>query len=498
MSPDLKVLFITPEVVPFSKTGGLADVSGALPVELSRLGVEIKVVTPFYRQCSEYFISQRKKPITAVDSAKLWLGGRLQRYRVLKANLPRSKVDVYFLDFPALYGRDSLYHEHGEDYWDNFFRFAFLSKAALELSRNIGFNPDIVHSNDWQSALAPVYLKTNYAGDPVLGGARSILTIHNLAYQGIFDKGFLDSGDLKSTLFHSGALEFWGKINVLKGGIVFSDAVNTVSKTYAKEIQTKEFGYGLDGVLSTSGGKISGILNGIDYSVWNPELDEHIPANYSVEDQLGKMKCKLALQEKLSLPLDENVFVLATIGRLADQKGFDLIRAGFDELLKLNMQFIILGTGMPEYHRFFEYKAARHPDMISANLFFDEELAHLIEAGADGFLMPSRFEPCGLNQLYSLRYGTIPIVRTTGGLKDTIVNATNQSIDSGKATGFGFKNYHERAMLKAIKAALNLYYDDPAVWQGLMVNAMSRDFSWTSSAQQYLKLYSKTSLAKPE
>ncbi len=496
MSLDLKVLFITPEAMPFSKTGGLADVSGALPAELSRLGVEVKVVTPFYRQVAEYFESQRKKPVTAVDSAKLWLGGRLQRYRVLRANLPKSKVDVYFLDFPALFGRESLYHEHGEDYWDNFFRFAFLSKAALELSRTLGFAPDVVHANDWQSALSAVYLKTTYAGDSLLGGARALLTIHNLAYQGIFDKGFLDSGDLTQTLFHPGALEFWGKINVLKGGIVFSDAVNTVSKTYAKEIQTKEFGYGLEGVLSAQGGKITGIVNGIDYSAWNPELDEHIPARYSVEDMRGKMKCKLDLQKRLGLPQDEGVFLLATIGRLADQKGFDLIRAGFDELLKLKLQIVILGTGMPEYHRFFEYKADRYPGVLSANLFFDESLAHQIEAGADGFLMPSRFEPCGLNQLYSLRYGTIPIVRLTGGLKDTIVNATKQSIESAKANGFGFKNYHEQAMLKAVRSALNLYYDDPETWQQLMVTAMSRDYSWEASAMQYLKLYKKTAASR--
>ena len=297
---------------------------------------------------------------------------------------------------------------------------------------------------------------------------------------------------MSRTLFNPDALEFWGKINVLKGGIIYADEVNTVSKTYAKEIQTSDFGFGLEGVLRTSGGKVSGILNGIDYSVWNPELDEHIPANFSVEDLSGKAKCKLALQQRLGLPQDEDVFVLAMIGRLADQKGCDLVRAGFDELIKLNLQIVILGTGMIEYQRFFEYKSARYPKVLSANLSFDEELAHLIEAGADGFLMPSKFEPCGLNQLYSLRYGTIPIVRLTGGLKDTIVNATKQSTASGKATGFGFKNYHEKAMLKAVRAALDMYYDDPAEWRRLMINAMSQDYSWESSARKYIKLYKKT------
>jgi len=491
MNHPINVLFITPEVVPFCKTGGLADVSGALPVELAKQGLDVRITCPYYREAREYFENSGGNPDSVLEECTLWLGGRLQKYRILESVLPGSNVVVYFIDFPALYDRPELYTEKGEDYWDNFFRFAFFSRASLDLPGKIGFKPSVVHANDWQSSLAAVYLRTVFSDDPVLGDAKSVLTIHNLAFQGIFDKGFLDSGDLPLSLFTSGALEFWGQINVLKGGIVFSDAVNTVSPTYANEIKTKEFGYGLDGLLWYMSGKLTGILNGIDYSVWNPEIDEHIPFHFSSEDLSGKMKCKIALQREMGLPERDDVFLIGIVSRLADQKGFDLIAEAFDKLMNLDIQIVLLGTGMPEYHKFFEKMAVKYADRFAVRLEFDNALSHLIEAGSDAFLMSSLYEPCGLNQLYSLRYGTIPIVRTTGGLKDTVVSATKADISGGRATGFKFAPYTSRAMLRAVKSALKLYRDAPESWRKLIRNAMLKDFSWRESAHKYIELYRK-------
>ncbi len=425
----------------------------------------------------------------AIKERSLWLGGRLQKYRVLKSTIPKSKVEVFFIDFPALFDRSSLYVDKGVDYWDNFFRFSFFTRAVLEFTKAYGFAPHIVHSNDWQTALAPVLIKTVYAGDSTIGSAGSVLTIHNLAFQGIFDKGFMECGDLSPSLFNINMLEFWGQINLLKGGLVFADAITTVSPTYAKEIQTTDYGYGLEGLLTKLSGKLTGILNGIDYSIWNPEIDELIPHNFSVEDLSGKAKCKAVLQKQLGLPVHDDICLIGMVSRLVDQKGLDLVAETFDNLMKLDVQMVLLGTGMPEYLEFFENMAIRYPRKFAAVLEFDEKLSHLIEAGSDLFLMPSMFEPCGLNQLYSLRYGTIPIVRATGGLKDTVNPATQSSIESGRGTGFRFEKYHSETMQKTIKTALKLYYQKPELWRKLVINAMNKDYSWGASAARYVRLY---------
>src|SRR3990172_6530270 len=375
MPDDRNVLFLTPEIVPFCKTGGLADVGGALPVELANLGLNVKVVCPFYREVREYFDRVRKSPQVALSERSLWLGGRLQKYRVLKSLIPKSRVEVFFIDFPPLFDRDGLYVENGKDYWDNFFRFAFFARASLEFAKITGFACDVVHANDWQSALALVYIRTTYAGDPVLGGARTVLTIHNLAYQGIFDRAFMESGDLSKSLFHMDALEFWNRINLLKGGIAFSDAVTTVSPTYAKEIQTLDYGYGLDGILRVHSGKLTGILNGIDYSAWNPELDDFIPYHYSVEDMRGKPRCKRELQRTMGLAESDDAMLIGMITRLVDQKGVDLVESVFSEIMKMDCQFVLLGTGMPEYHRFFSEMAIKHAGKFACQLAFDESLS---------------------------------------------------------------------------------------------------------------------------
>lgn len=453
----MKVLFVSSEVVPFAKTGGLADVAGSLPLALEKLGLEVKIVMPKY------------KMVKAAGN-KTVIG---------------KSLEVLFIENEKYFGRDQLYGDRFGDYPDNLERFSYFSKACLELIKKINYKPDIIHCNDWQSSLIPVYLKTIYKDDPFFYNVKTVLTIHNLSYQGLFDKSQFPQTGLGWDLFSVNGLEFYNKVNVLKGGIVFSDLISTVSPAYSKEIQTKEFGYGLEGVLQGRSCDLYGILNGIDYDIWNPGTDRHIAKNYDANSAEDKLANKEDLQKISGLKADKNSPLIGIISRLADQKGFDLIAAIIDKLLKSKAQIIILGTGEDKYHVLLEKIAKLYPKKASINLKFDAVLAQKIYAGSDMFLMPSRFEPCGLGQLIALRYGTIPVVRLTGGLRDTIREfdtATKQG------NGFTFSEYSDSELYAAINRAFGLYKNKP-LWKELVKTAMGYDFSWESSAKEYAGLY---------
>lgn len=473
----MRIAQIAPEVHPFSKTGGLGDVLGALPPALAAEGAEVVVVTPRYRG-----IKAEPTPLRV----KTAVAGRPMEAAVLKAALPGSQVPVYFLDAPEFFDREHCYGAPGQDYQDNAARFAFLSRGALELLRLLGPAPDVVHAHDWQTGLVPVYLKTLYATS--FPRVRSVLTVHNLAYQGLFPQTDFAATGLDWSLFNWRQAEFYGQVGYLKAGLVFADRITTVSPTYAKEIQEPELGSGLDGVLRERSTRLQGILNGIDAREWNPEEDPHLPARFSADDLAGKAVCRQEVLKRFGLPEMPGALLLAFIGRLVGQKGADLLVDAAESFLGANAQMVVLGTGDPRMQERLERLAVAQPGRVAVRFGFDHALAHLIEAGADAFLMPSRFEPCGLNQMYSQRYGTLPIVRKTGGLADTVVNAGPKNLKARTATGFVFEEPSAAALGKAVRQALGLFAK-PAEWREVMRTAMRRDFSWRPSALQYLNLY---------
>jgi starch synthase len=486
---QLKILVVSPEVVPFAKTGGLADVTGALPQALAGLGHQVKVMLPRYRMVDRTKLRLKRVDI---DLPSIQIGKKQVRVGLDSLKTAGGGVEHLFLASDEYYDRDELYKDPatGQDYGDNDERFILLCKGALEALKAVNWQPDIIHSNDWQSALIPAYLKTLYAGDSFFRSTSTVFSIHNLAYQGNFPKSTFEKLGLSGDLFYpTSSFEFWGNVSFMKAGISYADVVNTVSKTYAVEIQSSsEYGYGLEGVLRSRSQDLYGIVNGIDYQVWSPENDKLIPAKFSRENLSGKKKNKRELRKQCGLPqLRRDFPVIGIISRLADQKGFDLLAEISDELLSGDLQMVILGTGDEKYHRLFTRMQSEYPKKISVNLRFDNPLAHLIEAGSDMFVMPSRYEPCGLNQLYSLRYGTVPIVRKTGGLADTIENYDPRT---GQGTGFVFKDYDASELLNTIKFALEVYKDKKA-WTQLMQNGMARDFSWEASAKKYVELYRK-------
>ncbi len=458
----MKIAICASEVVPFAKTGGLADVAGALPLALEKENQEIIVILPRYK---------------AIDKAK---------FNLKKLNTDVSycrfgnNIKVYFIESEKYFNRDGLYGDKNGDHRDNLDRFAYYCRRSLRLLKEINFKPDIVHCHDWQSSLIPVYLKTVYNNDQFYKNIRTVLTIHNIGYQGIFPKDEFQKLGLDWDLFNMEGLEFYGQINILKGGMVFADLINTVSPTYAKEIETKEFGFGLEGVLDNRRGSVFGILNGLDYDIWNPQTDKFIAKNFSALDLDGKIKDKEDLQATCKLPKSKNLPLFGIVSRLAEQKGFDILAEGIDEICKMGIQMVILGTGNIKYHQILEDIVKKYPKVISLHLKFDDPLAHKIYAGSDIFLMPSRYEPCGLGQLISLRYGTIPLVFKTGGLADT-VNSSN---------GFVFDSYSKVGLIKAIKKA-SAIFSDSKKWDALRLRAMKCDFSWAVSAKKYLELYAK-------
>jgi len=488
MATKLNVLFVSSEVFPFAKTGGLADVSGALPIALKELGHDVRIFMPRYRQ-----ISDRKfvlRDVIRLQNLSVKMGGRTYVFDIKSAFLPNTKVQVYFLDYKPFFDRDGLYVDPktAQDYPDNAERFALFSKAAIEILNILHWHADVIHCNDWQSALVPAYLKTAYAEDPFYKSVRTLLTVHNIGYQGNFPAEVLGKVDLPAELFYpTGPIEFYGQVSFLKAGLSFANKINTVSPTYAKEIQeSPEYGMGMEGVLQSRSKDVFGILNGVDYSVWDPSVDELIPVKYSSKNLEQKLENKKALLAELGLAFNPAVPTIGSISRLADQKGFDLIAEAFDALMAMDVQYILLGTGEPKYHEIFEKYQKKYAEKFSANLRFDNRLAHLIEAGADLFLMPSRYEPCGLNQMYSLRYGTLPVVRKTGGLADTVVDFRPEP---PAGTGFVFEEYSAEAMLNAIGRAVAIF-PDRKTWRFLQKQAMKQDFSWKTSAKEYLKLYS--------
>ena len=485
----LNIVMAASEAVPYAKTGGLADVVGALPLELIKLGHRVTVVLPGYR-CAAGRRSRRPAARLRIPTAGTAVEVTLEEELVPVAT-GRYPLRVLAVRYDPYFDRPGLYQDQHGDYPDNLERFTVFCRAVLESVRFLaavrGEVVDVLHLHDWQAALCAVYLKALAQEHKELGHLKTLLTLHNVGYQGVFPGVQFAETGLPPALFSPNGLEFYGSVNCLKGGIIFSDAVSTVSPTYAKEIMTKEFGCGLEGVLASRAGGVQGITNGIDVTAWNPETDPYLPARYTVADLSGKQACKRALQRELELP-DRDVPLLAVIGRLTPQKGFDLLREIIPELMTLDVQIALLGTGDRDMEQQFLAARAGHPDRIGVFIGFDEGLAHRIEAGADMLMMPSRYEPCGLSQLYSLRYGTVPIVRRTGGLADTVVPYQPSTAQANLATGFHFIDPSSDALLSAIMLALHVYRERDA-WHSLRQAGMKTDVSWTQAAKQYVQLY---------
>jgi starch synthase len=475
----LSVLFAASEVAPFRKTGGLADVVGALPKALADRGVDVRVVMPLYGGI-------RWDELERLDGSlvvPMYTGP--VRSAVRLGRLPGSNVRIYFIEHHRFFDRPYLYGPPGDAYGDNLERFTFFSRATMELCKAVGFIPDVLHAHDWQAALVPVYSNTVEWGK-ALHGSASVFTIHNLAYQGVFAPGAMFITGLGWEHLNAREFEHFGDLNLMKAAVMHSTLLNTVSPTYCREIQTPTFGYGLDGVLAGRGWDLRGILNGIDAREWNPETDVHLPARYSRQDLTSKAECKAALQRELGLPVRPDVPLFGVIGRLTHQKGFDVLAHCMQDLLEWDMQMVLLGTGDSDAESYFGELSWHRGDRFRAVIGFNEPLSHRIEAGSDFFIMPSRFEPCGLNQMYSLRYGSVPIVRRTGGLADTVENY-DEHRDAG--TGFCFDDLTVEALRNTIGWALSTYHDRPEHFRALQTRGMSQDNSWERAAEAYERLY---------
>ena len=476
----MHIAFVASEGVPFSKTGGLADVVGALPHALAALGHQVSVYLPRYRQ------TKLTDPETVVGSITIPFDDKYRFASVVKG-ASQSGASFYFIDYPEYFDREALYGTPAGDYPDNAERFALFSRAVLEATKILGV-PHIFHCHDWQSALVPVLLRTVYAEDPAFRDVGTVFTIHNIGYQGLFPAEVLPLLMLPWDLFTMSKMEFFGQVNFLKGALTYSDFVTTVSRKYSQEIQTAEYGFGLEGVLRNRAATVTGILNGVDYDEWSPQADKFIAAKYSPQDLSGKGKCKQDLLAAFGVNrVDAKVPVIGVVSRFAEQKGFDLIAQIMDRLAREEMIVVVLGSGDKQYEELFTRLNKQFPNKIALKVAYDNAIAHKVEAGADMFLMPSKYEPCGLNQIYSLKYGTVPIVRATGGLDDTI---EPWDARSGKGTGFKFTDYTGEALLLTIKHALQAYRDQTS-WQVLMRNGMGKDFSWNASAREYGKVYER-------
>ena len=474
LNNGLKILFISSEVSPYSKTGGLGDVAGSLPAALRRLGVDIRVVMPKIRR----FTAAHMEDSKLVSNFTVHLSWRAQNAAVYETN--HENGVVYFIENDFYFNRDSLY-----GYDDDHERFAFFTKSAIEMLSHINFKPDVLHFNDWHSGLGPTYLRDVYGGFTFYKSMKSLFTIHNLHYQGVFARDVLWDIGLNDGYFTNGDLEFHGNISFMKAGILHSDAVSTVSQTYAKEIMTPAYGYDMDGLLRKRGqdGRLFGIVNGIDTTQHDPKTDPRLFVNFDKDSLAKKRVNKHRLQEALGLPVGDTP-VISMVTRLAQQKGLDIVAFIMEELMSMDIQLVILGTGEGRYEDLFRSYAHRFPHKVSANITFDSTLAQRIYAGSDIFLMPSVYEPCGLGQLFALRYGTIPIVRKTGGLADTVVHYNKTT---GMGNGFVFEDCVASGLMWAVKEALHVYHS--LDWDALVVNAMSNDYSWDKSAKEYISLY---------
>jgi len=476
----MKIIHASSECVPFAKTGGLADVVSSLSKELARKGEEVYVFLPLYGIIPTENLKLVKKNIS------LHFAGQNTFFNILESKTEEG-VSILFIDYPPLFGRPGIYGINNTDFPDNAIRYLYFARAVIEGCLDLGLAPDVFHCHDWQASFIVIYLKTLYSNNNLLNKAASLLTIHNLSFQGLFEPNLWEFTYLDNNLFNMEGLEFYGKINFLKGGIIFADLITTVSPTYSREIQSEEQGCGLEGLLKKRSNVLYGVLNGIDDKIWDPSSDIFIPYNYSIDDLSGKYLCKKELLKECHFPPDEDVPIIGMITRLTPQKGIDLLLEALNSLVLSSCRMIILGSGMKEYEEKLIYWSRRYPEKICVRIEFNERLAHLIEAGADMFLMPSKYEPCGLNQMYSLKYGTIPIVRDTGGLADTVIDISKEPKNG---TGFKFYEYSSLGLLGAVDAALSIF-PYKQYWQEIMLRGMKEDFSWNKSADSYLKLYKR-------
>jgi starch synthase len=473
----VRILFVASEGLPFSKTGGLADIVEALPRALVAQGQEVAVALPRYHGT--------KTTAVVMPSLTIPMGGTRLRFPAIADGAVLHGVRYFFVEDAPYFDRDGLYGGATGDYPDNAERYSEFCRAAIEIAKHI-WPTDVFHCHDWQTALVPVLLRTSYGDDPLVKDLPVVFTIHNMGYHGQFTRDVLGRAGIPQALFHPGSLEFFGTVNLLKGGLVYSDYLTTVSRRYAQEIQTPEFGHGLDGVARSRSDRLVGILNGVDYGAWDPEKDKLIAVRYSAKDLSGKQVCKQDLLEAFGLsPEHLGRPLIGIVSRFADQKGFDLIAEKAHELMREDLVLVVLGTGDRKYEDLFRALAAAYPGRVGVKIAYDNTLAHMVEAGADMFLMPSRYEPSGLNQMYSLKYGTVPIVRATGGLDDSIEPF---DLEHGTGTGFKFKEYSGEALLYAVRQALHHYMDE-RIWKRIQLNGMAKDFSWKRPATEYTKLY---------
>src|SRR5258705_384145 len=479
----MRILFVASEGLPFSKTGGLADVIEALPKALVARGHELAVVLPRYRG------TQANAAI--IPSLTVPMGNRLRFPAIVDGTLLNG-VRYFFVDDPGYFDRDGIYGNSAGDFADNAERYSEFCRAAIEIARHI-WPTDVFHCHDWQTALVPVLLRTSYSDDSLVKDIPVVFSIHNMGYHGQFTRDVLDRVGIPQVLFHPAGIEFYGSVNLLKGGLVFSDYLTTVSRKYAEEIQTREYGHGLDGVAKSRADRLVGILNGVDYTAWNPEKDKLIAGNYSAKDLSGKQVCKQELLDLFGLSHDHlDRALIGIVSRFADQKGFDLIAEKAHELMREDLVLVVLGTGERKYEDFFKALAAAYPGRVGGKIAYDNALAHKVEAGAEIVLMPSRYEPSGLNQMYSLKYGTVPIVRATGGLDDSIEPF---DLEHGTGTGFKFKEYTGEALLFAVRQALHHYMDE-RIWKRIQLNGMVKGFFWKKPPRQYGKLYEAARAAR--
>jgi len=480
----MKIAIVSSECVPYAKTGGLGDVVGSLPKALEKLGCEVKVFLPKY-----LFIDESKYGLRYnwnVGEMPIRVSGIIRSVHLHQAKLPNSSVEVNFIDCPHYYNRGRIYTND----WDEDERFILLCKGVIETCQRLNWAPDVIQCNDWQTGLIPLYIKDNYNWDRMFDKTSTVFTIHNIGYQGRFGKETLFKAEINPNFYYpQGPVEFENSVSFMKTGIVFSDLINTVSLKYSHEILKPEFGAGLDKILSSRKSDVYGILNGVDYEEWNPETDKYLPYKYSSKDLSGKKSNKKFLMEHFGLPFDENRPLIGMISRLVPQKGFDIFADAVKDLMTLNAQWILLGSGEYRYEEFFRQLSYHNQGKFASYIGYNNELAHLIEAGSDIFVMPSRYEPCGLNQIYSLKYGTVPVVRKTGGLADTVKDWDEENswgFDHG--TGFSFYDYSGYALFKSVERAVNTFANKK-VWNKIQQNGMKLDFSWEKSAEKYLELY---------
>lgn len=480
----MKIAIVSSECVPYAKTGGLGDVVGALPKALEKFGCDVKVFIPKYLFIDESKFGLRYNWV--VGEMPIRVNGIIRSVHLHQAKLPNSNVEVNFIDCPHFYNRGGIYTND----WDEDERFILLCKGVIESCQRLGWAPDVIQCNDWQTGLIPLYIKDNYSWDKMFDKTATVFTIHNIGYQGRFGKDTLFKAEINPNLYYPGGpVEFENSVSFMKTGIVFSDLINTVSLKYSHEILKPEYGAGLDPFLRARKSDVYGILNGVDYEEWNPEKDKYLPYKYSAKDLSGKKSNKKFLMEHFRLPFDENRPLIGMISRLVPQKGFDIFAEAVEDLMKLDAQWILLGSGDYKYEEFFRHLSFNQPGKFASYIGYNNELAHLIEAGADIFLMPSRYEPCGLNQIYSLKYGTVPVVRKTGGLADTVKDWDEENywgFDHGN--GFSFYDYSGYALFKSVERAVNTFANK-TVWNKIQQNGMKCNFSWEKSAEKYIELY---------